>query len=76
MFFVPMLYPFLRHHLSVKLAVTAAGGAILAAGLVNVAVKLAFYTSQEGGVDELHIIKNLKFYLSPSNYVQFAEVTY
>lgn len=75
-FFVPTLYPLLRHHLSVKLSVIAAGGAVLTAGLVNVAVKLAYLDSQRGGVAELHVIKNLKFYLNPANYLQFAEVTY
>lgn len=75
-FFVPALYPLLRHHLSAKLAVLAAGGAILAAGLVNVAVKFAFLHSERGGVAELHVMKNLKFYLNPMSYVQFNEVTY
>lgn len=75
-FFVPTLYPLLRHHLSVKLSALAAGGAILAAGLVNVAVKLAFFHSERGGVAELHVLKNLKFYLNPTNYLQFSEVTY
>ncbi|MEY3898504.1 MAG: hypothetical protein RLZZ214_4026 [Verrucomicrobiota bacterium] len=75
-FFVPALYPLLRHHLSVKFSALAAGGAILAAGLVNVAVKFAFFHSERGGVAELHVLKNLKFYLNPLNYVQFNEVTY
>lgn len=75
-FFVPALYPLLRHHLSTKFSVLAAGGAILAAGLVNVAVKLAFFHSPKGAVAELHVLKNLKFYLNPLSYLQCNEVTY
>lgn len=76
LFFLPTLFPLLRHRSSTKSAAVVTSLAILLAGLVNVAVKLTFAGSPRGVVAELHWLQNLKYYLSPTSYLRFVEITY
>ena len=75
-FFLPALYPLLRRTLAVKPAAAATAGAILVAGLVNVALKLHFAESGRGGVAEFHVLENLRYYLNPLSYLNAFEMTY
>jgi len=75
-FFLPALYPLLRQRLPVKSAAAATAAAILVAGLVNVALKLHFAGSDRGGVAELHVLGNIRYYLNPLSYLNAFEFTY
>lgn len=75
-FFLPALYPVLRHKLAVKPAMATIAAAILLAGLVNVALKLHFAGTGSGGVAEFHMLDNLRYYLNPLSYLNAFEFTY
>lgn len=75
-FFLPALYPLLRHKLAVKPAAVTIAAAILAAGLVNVVLKLHFAGAGRGGVAEFHMLDNLRYYLNPLSYLNAFEFTY
>jgi hypothetical protein len=75
-FFLPALYPVLRHKLAARPAAVATAAAILVAGLVNVALKLHFAAAGQGGVAEFHMLDNLRYYLNPLSYLNAFEFTY
>lgn len=73
-FFVPALYPLLHARLGRTRALWTAGAALLVAGLVNAAMKLAFLHSP-GVAAEFKLFRNILDYLNPLTYVQL-ENTY
>jgi hypothetical protein len=75
-FFLPTLFPVLAAVRSFKAAAAGTLGGILIAGILNVLVKTAFFHSPRGGAAEVHILTNLKYYLTPSNYLHVSEFTY
>lgn len=76
LFFLPTLFPLLLHKGTKKSAATVTSVAILIAGLINLGVKLTFAGSPRGVVAELHWLDNIKYYLTPSSYLRFVEITY
>ncbi len=73
-FLLPALYPLLRPHLARRTAWIAIGLLLLLAGLMNVALKLA-YLDAVGGALEFHLASNVQAYLSGSPYFRL-ETTY
>lgn len=74
-FFLPALFPLLRHKLTLKPTLITTAVAVAAAGIVNVWLKLTFIGSSRGGVAELHILNNILSYLNPFTYLE-SEITY
>jgi hypothetical protein len=66
-FFLPALYPVLRCRLSKRTSLLTVGFGIVIAGCVNLALRFWFRNSP-GGSAEIHLIDNLKAYLTPSTY--------
>ncbi len=66
-FFLPALYPVLRCRLSKRTSLLTVGFGIAIAGCVNVALKF-WLRNSPGDQAEVHIIGNLKDYLTPSTY--------
>lgn len=73
-FFIPTLFPLLYERVGRKRALLACAAAILLSGLVNVALKLMFFSSA-GVAAEFKLFRNILNYLNPLTYVQF-ENTY
>lgn len=73
-FFVPALFPLLYERVGRKRALLACGIAILLAGLVNVALKIMFFSSA-GVAAEFKLFRNILNYLNPLTYLKF-ENTY
>jgi hypothetical protein len=74
-FFIPALYPVLRARLSGRGALAVVAGAIVSAGLVNVAMKLRFYDAPGGAAAFFQLFENLERYFQPSWYAML-ELTY
>jgi hypothetical protein len=73
-FFVPALYPLLRNRLGNRRALLACAAALLVAGLVNAAMKIAFFHAP-GVAAEFKLFRNILEYLNPLTYLQL-ENTY
>lgn len=73
-FVLPALYPLLRQHLARRTAWSAVALLVLLAGLMNVALKVA-YLEAVGGAAEFHLLANLEAYVTGSAYFRL-ETTY
>jgi hypothetical protein len=68
MFFAVCLYPFLRERLSLRHAVAVVGACVVAAGTVNVVMKL-HYAGNPGDIAQFNLVTNLRFLADPRNYL-------
>lgn len=73
-FFIPTLYPLLRSRYPIKRAIIWVVCGIVAAGLVNLYLKIVFFDAP-GKAAEFKLFRNILTYLTPSTYFQF-ENTY
>ena len=68
LFFTVCLYPFLRERLTLRHALAVVGACVLAAGAVNVVLKLR-YAGNPGDVAQFNLMTNLRFFADPRNYL-------
>ena len=70
LFFTLTLFPFIRMKLSMKSSIIIEGVLLAVAATVNAFVKLK-YAHNPGGMVEVWLLDNLRFYASPSTYFRF-----
>ncbi|PVX82245.1 hypothetical protein [Paraburkholderia unamae] len=68
LFFAVCLYPFLRERVSLRHALAVVGACVLAAGVVNVIMKLR-YAGNPGDLAQFNLMTNLRFLANPRNYL-------
>lgn len=70
LFFVITLFPFLRTRFSLNRTIAIEGALLGVAAVVNAAIKFK-YAHNNGGMVEIWLMDNLRFFARPSSYLRF-----